>query len=364
MAFIGGPRQVGKTTLSLGFLSPPSATHPAYLNWDRATDRSKIVRDDFPLKQKTLVFDEVHKFKHWRNLLKGLYDKYHENHRILVTGSARLDYFRRGGDSLLGRYHYYRLHPFSITEMTKRPSPAELSVLLKFSGFPESLFSQNEDEHRLWQKERMNRVISEDLRDLENVKEISLLLMLAEMLPARVGAPLSLKSLAGDLQVSQPTVARWISYFNNLYFTFTIAPFGSAKIRAVRKLAKIYLWDWSAVEAEGFRFENLVASHLLKFCHYLEDTKGHTMELRYLRDTDGREVDFVVLKDKKPLFAVECKSGERSLSPHVNYFAARTAIPAFFQVHLGEREYGEERAGRVTPFLTFFAELSERYGPF
>jgi predicted AAA+ superfamily ATPase len=138
-----------------------------------------------------------------------------------------------------------------------------------------------------------------------------------------------------------------------VYYSFTIAPYGSPKIRAVKKLQKIYLWDWSQVEESGFRFENLVASHLLKYCHFIEDTEGHTMELRYLRDTDGREIDFVVLKNKKPIFAVECKTGDKNLSPHIKYFKDRTAIPEFYQVHMKDKDYGSPSTGRVLPFITF-----------
>ncbi|MCM2280472.1 MAG: ATP-binding protein [Bdellovibrionaceae bacterium] len=364
MIFIGGPRQVGKTTLSLEFIQPKSVKNPSYLNWDRVSDRSLILKDQLPLQQSTLIFDEIHKYKYWRNLMKGLFDKHHVDHRFIVTGSARLDYFRKGGDSLLGRYRYFRLHPFSITEYKNSPTAKDLESLLKFSGFPESLFGQEERDHRIWQKERMNRVISEDLRDLENVREISQIMMLAEALPDRVGAPLSLRSLSEDLGVSQPTVDRWVQHLSNLYYCFRISPFGSPRIRAVKKLSKVYLWDWSAVDEKGFRFENLVASHLLKFCHFVEDTEGHTMELRYLRDTDLREIDFVVLKNKKPLFAVECKTGERQPSPSLRYFQERTNIPKFYQVHLGEDDYGSERTGRVLPFIRFFKDLSEEYGPF
>lgn len=363
MVFIGGPRQVGKTTLALEFLHPKSASNPGYLNWDRATDKSKILKDQLPLACSTIIFDEIHKYKNWRNLIKGLFDKYHEDHKFIVTGSARLDYFRRGGDSLLGRYRYFRLHPFSITEYKKNPTNKELEKLMKFGGFPESLFSQDEKEHRIWQAERMNRIIQEDLRDLENVKEISQLLMLAEALPDRVGAPLSLKNLAEDLSVSQPTVDRWIKILANLYYCFPIAPFGAPKIRAVKKLSKVYMWDWSSVPSDGFRFENMVASHLLKLCHFIEDTEGYRMELRYLRDTDRREIDFVVLKDKKPLFAVECKTGEKNLSPHIQYFRERTSIPKFFQVHLGTADYGSEKSGRVLPFIKFYQELNKEFGP-
>ena len=357
MVFIGGPRQVGKTTLSLNYLSPSSIRNPQYLNWDFADDKSRILKNQIPLTGPRVVLDEIHKYHKWRNLLKGLYDKYHEEHSFIVTGSARLDYFRKGGDSLLGRYRYFRLHPFSLTEFSKNPSAKELKQLLKFGGFPEPLFHMNESEHRIWQRERMQRVISEDLRDLESVKEISLVLLLAEILPTKVGSPLSLNSLSEDLEVSQPTVKRWIELLSLLYYSFLVSPFGTARIRAVKKLQKLYLWDWSLVEEDGFRFENLVASHLLKYCHFLEDTEGFKMELRYLRDTDGREIDFVVLKDRKPLFAVECKSGEKELSKHIEYFRQRTNIPAFYQVHTKEQDYGSPKSGRVLPLTTFCKEL-------
>lgn len=357
MVFIGGPRQVGKTTLSLQFLTPSTEKNPAYLNWDRATDRSLILKDQIPLSETLVVFDEIHKYRNWRSLVKGLYDKNKSENKFIVTGSARLDHFRKGGDSLLGRYHYYRLHPFSLRELHSSPTKRDLEELLHLSGFPEPLLGQDQKKLRRWQKERVQRVVYEDLRDLETVKEISLIELLVESLPARVGSPLSLKNLAEDLQVSQPTVARWLTILDNLYMTYRISPYGSPKIRAVKKEQKVYFWDWSQNENPGALFENLVASQLLKFCHFKEDTEGYKMELRFLRDTDKREVDFVVIQNKKPLFAVECKSGERSLSPHISYFAQRTPIPQFYQVHQGTRDYGKESSGRVLPFEKFCQEL-------
>jgi predicted AAA+ superfamily ATPase len=151
-----------------------------------------------------------------------------------------------------------------------------------------------------------------------------------ELLPSRVGSPLSIKSLRENLQVDHKTVERWLQILENLYVCFRILPYGSPKIRAVKKERKLYLWDWSGVPESGPRFENLVASQLLKYCHWLEDTEGHTMELRYLRDTDGREIDLVVLQNRRPLFAVECKSGEKAVGVALRYFAERTPIPGFF----------------------------------
>ena len=196
----------------------------------------------------------------------------------------------------------------------------------------------------------------QDLRDLNTVQDLSKIELLVGMLPGRVGSVLSINSLKEDLEVSPNTVSRWIEVLEMIYYCYRISPYGAPKVRAVKKSQKIYLWDWSEVEAPGARFENMVAGHLLKFCHYREDVLGHKMELRFLRDTDLREIDFVVIQDRKPLFAVECKTGEKTISPHLHYFRDRTPIPLFYQVHLGTSEYQDENI-HVLPFETFCREL-------
>ncbi|MCD4749601.1 MAG: ATP-binding protein [Thermoanaerobaculales bacterium] len=356
MVFVGGPRQVGKTTFALSLLSEPTVRNPAYLNWDDVRSRASLMRGELPPDQPLVVLDEIHKFARWRNLVKGFFDMQRGERSFLVVGSARLDYYRRGGDSLQGRYHYHRLHPFSLPELDPECGREALDLLFEMGGFPEPLFRGDARFWRRWQRERTQRVIYDDLRNLENVREISLLELLAAELPVRVGAPISVKNLRDILEVAHETAERWLTIFERLYFCFRIPPFGTKKIRAVKKEQKLYLWDWSLVQDRGARFENLVASHLLKYCHLVEDTEGWAMDLRYIRDTDSREVDFVVLKDSKPLFAVECKVGERNISKAIPYFAERTPIPRFFQVHMGHADY--EKAGvRVLPFATFCREM-------
>lgn len=313
MVFLGGPRQVGKTTFSQSLLKKYKTGHPAYLNWDDVEQRKKILEKNWPIDESLIIFDELHKYARWRNFIKGFYDTQKGSHSFLIMGSARLDYYRKGGDSLLGRYHYYRMHPFSARELGG--SDQDIKGLLKYGGFPEPLFKQSEKTLRRWQLQRLERVVREDLIDLERVKEVSLLERLADALPDRVGSPLSVKNLAQDLQVDFKTADRWIHILENLYYAYRIPPFGSPRIKAVKKEQKLYLWDWSVVGSEGAKLENFVAGHLLKFCHFVEDTEGHKMELRFLRDVYKREIDFIVLKNKKPLFAVECKSGEKQLSP-------------------------------------------------
>lgn len=355
MVFVSGPRQVGKTTLALAIVGASGPRHAAYLSWDDIHARPRIMRGEMPAGEPVVVLDEVHKFARWRNLVKGLWDTRAIGQSFLVTGSARLDLYRRGGDSLQGRFHPHRLHPLSLPEVGGKAE--DLDALLRFGGFPEPFFAASDRTWRRWQRERLDRVIGGDLRDLERVRELSLVELLVDALPARVGSPLSVQALREDLGVAHDTVERWITMLENLYVCFRIAPHGSPRIRAVKKERKLYLWDWSTVESPGPRFENLVASHLLKLCHALEDQEGHRMELRFLRDTDGREVDFVVLRDKKPWFAVEVKTGEQGVSKAIRYFAERTTIPRWFQVHRGTKDVLADGV-RVLPFAALCQELS------
>ncbi len=358
MVLIGGPRQVGKTTLAFALLDNGNKQHPAYLNWDIPKDRTAIRQRDFPAKQKIIVLDEIHKYARWRNYLKGLYDEFVPEVSFLITGSARLEHYHRGGDSLHGRYHGYRLHPFSAVELNSSPTQSDTELLLKFGGFPEPLVKQSERFHQRWRRERVSRVIAEDIRSLERVQELSLLELLIDALPDRVGSPISLNAVAFELEVTAQTVERWVKILENIYLCFRIIPYGESRIKSVRKEKKLYFWDWSQVPNSGARFENMMACQLLKYCHFIEDTQGYKMELRYLRDTAGREVDFVVLKDKKPLFAVEVKSSAREINPNISYFLNRTKIPIFYQVHLqnDDRLISGSKV-RSIPYWLFCKEL-------
>ena len=357
MVFLGGPRQVGKTTLAVSLLDGGSERHPAYLNWDDPATRKALLKGFLPGGEDLIILDEIHKYKGWRNLVKGFYDLNRSTKRFLITGSARLDHYRRGGDSLQGRYHYHRLHPLSLHEISRHPTRSDLERLLRFGGFPEPFFKADTRHWKRWQRERQSQVIRDDLISLEQVKEVSQLDLLADVLPDRVGSPLSINNLRQDLSVAFETADRWVTILENLYFCFRIPPYGPPKLRAARKERKLYMWDWSVCEDEAARFENLVASNLLKHCHREEDEQGDRMELRFVRDAQGRELDFVVLRDREPLFAVECKTGEGALSRNISYFAQRTAIPCFYQVHMGQKDYEvPEFRARVLP-MTALARI-------
>lgn len=346
MVFIGGPRQVGKTTMA-GLVAQKNYTFSQYLNWDERNDRRTILEGGFDTKSKLIIFDEIHKYKQWKNTLKGIFDKYKSRFSILVTGSARLDIYRKGGDSLLGRYYHYRLHPFSVAELnatTKNFKPfRELKIekipvkksfenLFKFGGFPEPFLKQEETFLRRWHNQRLDRLIKEDIRDATSVRDISTLQILSDLLPSKVGALFSINSLKEDLRVTHKTVSLWMDVLERFYYHFRIYPFASNAIKSLKKEPKLYLWDWSELKNESVKFENIIASHLLKFVHYLYDVKGYKAELNYLRDTEGREVDFIVSIDKKPWFIVEAKLSDKKPSRNLEYFTKRLKIPFSYQV--------------------------------
>ncbi|MDX8408508.1 MAG: ATP-binding protein [Mariprofundales bacterium] len=349
MVFISGPRQVGKTSLGME-IAKKHFNHVDYLNWDARDDRKRIVQANFFGDADVIMLDEIHKFDDWKNHIKGLFDKHNRQFSILVTGSARLDVYRRGGDSLMGRYYAYRLHPFSMAEMIgKQPAitpfetiefPASsmesvdtINNLTKFGGFPEPLFAQSNRELRRWHNQRVDRLVKEDIRDVENIKSLSQLQILVDVLPQRVGSLLSLNALREDFSVAHKTIAHWMDILERFYYHFRIYPFNHNKIRSLKKNPKLYLWDWSEVPDQGgARLENLVASHLLKLCHYLQDVQGYKTALHFLRDVDGREVDFLVTESGEPWFAVEVKHSAAKDSNHLSYFADRLQIPLLYQV--------------------------------
>ena len=319
MVFVGGPRQVGKTFLAKKLLKKLGG---GYFNWDVDEDRSKILDKTFSRKH-LIVFDEIHKFRRWRNWLKGLYDgSRDEGIQILITGSARLDLYRFGGDSLQGRYHYLRLHPLSVAEL-KLDSLSELKSLLTLSGFPEPFLKGNLRAARRWSLEYRRRLIRDEVPKLERIEDLASLELLSQRIPQLVGSPLSINNLREDLDRSFKTVKNWLYVLEKLYHVFPVLPIERSTLRAVKKERKFYLYDWSLIADEGYRFENLVACHLLKWVHYQEDIEGYLWELRYFRDRDGREVDFVLVRNEKPEILIECKLSETAASESLLHLKRR-----------------------------------------
>lgn len=352
MVFVAGPRQVGKTTLAKRLLG----RKPGYLNWDIPKHREAILRGELPVSS-FWVFDELHKYRLWRTFLKGLYDSRRSSQQILVTGSARLDFYRHGGDSLQGRHHLLRMHPLSAGELGLRRRD-ELGDLLTLGGFPEPFFGGSEREARRWSREYRNLIVREEITSLERVTDLGRIELLMIRLPELVGSPLSLNALREDLQVSHATVANWMVILERLYALFRVAPFGAPRIRAVKKEQKHYHLDWSLVTGESQRFENLVGAHLLKWVHFAQDTEGRDLELRYFRDVDGREVDFVVVEARRPTLFVECKWADAPIDRGLRYLKLRFPHCEAWQVSaVGTKDFVSPEGIRACPALELLRRL-------
>ena len=346
MVFVGGPRQVGKTTFAREIVAR-HFKHAGYFNWDNREHRQSIMNGIWPGNADILIFDEIHKYRKWKQLVKGYYDVLQDRFRFLVTGSARLDIYRKGGDSMLGRYHYYRMHPFSLAEVCRKNSEISifnpfdipdnnehdsLLTLLEFGGFPEPFIDQRSRSLRRWHNEKTDRLFREDIRDTGQVRDIVNMQLLGDILPSRAGSRLSLNSIRKDLQVSHRAITNWLGILESFYYCFRIFPFASKRFRSLKKEAKLYLWDWSEIPDEGARFENFIGSHLMKLAHFLYDFEGYKSDLFYLRSAEKKEVDFLFTIDGKPWFAVEVKVNETNVAPTLLYYKHKLDIPYCYQV--------------------------------
>jgi predicted AAA+ superfamily ATPase len=359
MVLLSGPRQCGKTTMVEHLTA---ARGGQYLNWDDPTDRRSIVAGELDLDRPLWCFDELHKFRRWRGFLKGLYDKHRNRQRILVTGSARLELFGHGGDSLQGRYFAHSLHPFTASELARRrlvpldslpelpaePVPRDvLDTLLALGGFPEPCLSGSAKEAARWRLGYAARLVREDIRDLERIRELDRVELLYDRLGSIAGGVLSINALREDLEVAFETARAWIAVLERMDAIFRVPPFGPPRIKSVKKEQKLYFWDWSRAESEDARFENMIALHLLRLVDWAREVEGERLELRYFRTRAGHEVDFVLLRDRKPWIAIEAKSSEQPLAPGLRYLLERFPVPYAFQVHPhGGRERRVEDVGR------------------
>ena len=354
--FLSGPRQVGKTYLAKQIVKKLGGK---YYNWDLSEDRQQIISKGFIYDQ-LVVLDELHKYDRWKNFIKGIYDTQHENLMALVTGSARLDIYRKGGDSLMGRYFLHHLHPLTIGEIVSPgniPTPEdvlrsesstekreEMENLMKWGGFPEPFYAGDEQTHNRWSLQRRELLVREDIRDLTNINLLSIIEHMMMLLPQRVGSPLSINSLKEDLQVAYNTVRSWLDTFEKLFITFSIKPYAKKMNRSVHKEKKMYLWDWSQIKDDGARFENFVASHLWKAVSLWRNLGMGDFELWFIKDRNRREVDFCITKEMKPWLLIEAKLSETVISESLNYFSRFFNVPA---VQLLQRDGIEKKSGNI-----------------
>ncbi len=317
---LSGPRQSGKTTLAKMLNKSFD-----YLNFDNSEHRLAFNEKTWDRNKKLVVFDELHKMKNWKTWLKGIYDTEGLKPHIVVTGSARLDLHRKAGDSLAGRFFAYRLHPLDMKEIEKQLKPKNITqvmnMLLEVGGFPEPYLKGSSKYYKRWKKTHLDIILKQDLIDLENVREITSIETLIQLLRKSVGSTISYSSLARDLQCSDKTVKKWITLLENMYVIFKVLPFHKNVARAVLKAPKIYFYDTGQVLGNrGTKLENLVACALLKELHFRQDCIGEESKLHFLRTKDGEEIDFLLVINEKPHMMIEVKLSDEKPSSSFRFF--------------------------------------------
>ena len=350
MAFVSGPRQVGKTTTCRNHAD-------SYANWDNIDDREQILGGPAKLVERlhlnrlvqsmpTALFDELHKYPRWKQFLKGFFDTYADQVHIIVTGSSRMDTFRRGGDSLMGRYFVYRMHPFSVAETLHQDLPdqkrivrppkkiktEDFDALWNHGGYPEPFLKRDGRFTSRWQSLRLEQLLRGDVRDLTQIQMIDQLEMLVKLLAERSSRQLVYSNLARDIRVSIDTVKRWIDALSGLHHGFLIKPWFKNIPRSLRKEPKWFLRDWAGIEDVGNKAETFVGCHLLKAVEGWADMGFGKFQLAYVRDKRQREVDFLVVRDGKPWFLVEVKQREEVIGGALRYYQEQLKTPFAFQV--------------------------------
>ncbi|MBS0185967.1 MAG: ATP-binding protein [Proteobacteria bacterium] len=385
MVFLSGPRQVGKTTIAqrIGTHFPNSI----YLNWD-ITEHTRLIiegvlavgkaygADELKSQKTLIIFDEIHKYTHWKTFIKGFYDHYKNIFQIIVTGSSHLDIYQQRGDSLMGRYFQYHIYPFSVGELIERPlspdmneeifSPRALKEedfkkLSDFSGFPDPYLAGNKKFHTKWETTKNSQLFKEDVRDLTNIHEVDQMEIFSVLLKNQVGGLLNRSNFAKHLQVSIQTINKWLSALENLYFCFRVYPWSTNVARSLIKEPKIFLYDWSTLDDTGKKCENFIACHLLKAVSYWNDTGLGKYELRYIRDKEKREVDFLIVKNGQPWTLVEVKHSEKFLSKNLEKFqkmlGAHHAFQVVFEMPFVNMDCFSVNYPVVVPAKTFLSQL-------
>jgi predicted AAA+ superfamily ATPase len=354
MVFLSGPRQCGKTTLAQ--MISARYVNSIYVNWDIVTDKRRLIEDPYFFQNvervdestPLVVLDEIHKYRDWKNYLKGVYDRFSEQYVFLVTGSGRLDLYRRGGDSLAGRYYSFHLWPLTCAELHHRDSTLErfqddplrvcragraeqqatLERLLSLSGFPEPYLAGKRTTYRRWARTYHRQIVRDDIRDLTDVRHIDDIEILFSLLPSKVGTPLSIPNLATDLKAAYNTVKSWLDVLERFYLTFSLRPWTSGIARAIHKERKTYVFDYAQVPDPGARFENLIAVELLRAVAAWNDFGYGDFGVHYVRTKEKREVDFLLSEGCKPFLLVEVKLADDTPSPNLQRFQNALGVPA------------------------------------
>lgn len=360
MVLVTGPRQVGKTTLCRQLMAQ---FQPAqYLNWDVPVDRAVLQNQSWSSRARMLAIDEIHKKPEWKAFLKGIVDAKPEGQALMVTGSARMETWRQTGESLAGRYFAYRLHPISVREWceSQGASPDQaLEHLMTRGGFPEPCLAQTQEDADRWRRQYFTDLIREDIPEFSRLHEIQAMRLFLELLRERVGSPLSLASIARDLGVAPNTLKRYLDLLKALYVVFVIPPWHHNVARSILQTPKVYFYDTGLVRGDrGLQFENTVACMLLKHVQFMQDAKGKSLELHYLRTRDGAEVDFAISEGNALIQLIEAKLSDSAASPALIRFARSFPEAKAVQIVRDLRQEQEHSGVSISRAADWLAGLS------
>jgi predicted AAA+ superfamily ATPase len=385
MILISGARQTGKTTMAKDIASKEPVSH--YFNYDVAENKTKILtqptffeeidrkENDQPL----IILDEIHKYKEWKNYLKGVYDGFADEFRFLVTGSGRLDLSRKRGDALAGRYLHFHLFPFTIGEISS-PSIRQVSpeilrelpeqnnaardlweTMFQVSGFPEPCLKGTGLKYRRWAHSYHSQVIRDDIRNEFAVRQIDTMEALYSLITNCVGSPFSASNQANTLKISHNTVSSWLAIFEQFFLVFKLRPYSKKITRSLVKEPKIYFYDYCRIQDEALRFENMVAVELSRAVTLWTDFGFGEYQLWYLRNKEKQEVDFLVTENTQPLFMVEAKFSDVAVSPNLIKFQNALNVPAIQLVHqknVARKIKNEKNVVIVASAADWLAELN------
>ena len=353
-----GPRQCGKTTLSKMLHADYQ-----YINYDLAEHRLLLREKSWDRQRSVIIFDELHKMTGWKAWLKGIYDVEGLPPALLVTGSARLAAFRKTGDSLAGRHFQFRLHPLDLKEalaFTDLGRDEIFHRLMTVGGFPEPFLNGAQRYYNRWKRSHVDLILKEELLTLSAVRDIQSIETLIELLRSRVGSPVSANSLARDLQKSPNTIQHWLKLLEDLYVIFRVAPYHKNIARALLKEPKYYFYDNGMVQGdEGTRLENLVACALFKEIHRAQDVDGENVDLYFIKNKDGQEIDFLVTREKQPDQLVEVKWKDASLSQNFKRFLAKQSLKRVQVVGTIEEAKSFPGGERIEPAKDFLAGITQ-----
>ncbi|MCK5510473.1 ATP-binding protein [Candidatus Parcubacteria bacterium] len=355
MVFLAGPRQAGKTTLTKEIAQ--NFKNNFYFNWDILSNKKILIKNPtffeninrIDNSKPFIIFDEIHKYKNWKNYLKGIYDEFFQEYLFLISGSGRLDTYQKGGDSLAGRYLMFHLFPFTISELSAKKrlfsnfikdpisnfqinnlatTRKNWKKLFELSGFPEPFAKNKKTFWTKWTKNYTNQIIREDIRDISNIKNVNNVEILFSLLPSKVGSPISVNNLANDIQIANKTAQDWLNLFDTTYLTFKLSPWTKKISRAITKEKKIYLFNYPIIQEEGERFENMVAVELYRIIHYWNESGYGNFKLHYIRNKEKEEVDFAISNNNAPIMLIETKNSDTKISKSLINFQNILNIPA------------------------------------